>query len=259
MPAVKTDDGVKISYTTIGKGPKDILFIHCWGNSSAAYREVLRDFDVDGLRLIVPDRRGTGASDAPPSGYTTERFAMDMMSVLEDARSTRPMLVGHSAGGQISMFMASKWPEQVSGQILLMPVPPSGAPLDEGTTKLLRDSSGNREAQATIFKFGSPLFKQEALDWMLDDAGKIGVAATQQGFDAWTQASFAPQVAKTRCPTLVLANDDPFYSPETQKKLTASIIPGARLAYLPDCGHYAVAERPKEIAAVIQGFVAALR
>src|SRR5262249_9346948 len=154
---------------------------HCWGNSSVAYEELLRDFDVTGLRLIVPDMRGSGESERPSTGYTLERHAKDMFAVAEDAKSHRPVVVGHSLGGRIAMLMAASRPDHVRGQILLMPVPPSGSPLDEPTTNLLRNSAGNREAERTIYGFGSPKLQGPRLERLLDDAGTVAVPAIQEG------------------------------------------------------------------------------
>jgi pimeloyl-ACP methyl ester carboxylesterase len=147
----------------------------------------------------------------------------------------------------------------VRGQVLLMPVPPSGSPLDAATTDLFRNSAGNRQSVTTIYSYGSPQMKAEIRDAMLDDAGKVAKAAVQEGFDAWTKASFVDRAKKTAVPTLVIATDDPFYTPEAQWEKTASVIPNARLAHVPGCGHWGPVERPKEIAAVLQGFLAPLR
>jgi pimeloyl-ACP methyl ester carboxylesterase len=102
VATVKTDDGTSISYKVMGDGPIDVLFVHCWGNSSFAYQEMLKGIDTRGLRLLVPDLRGSGDSDRPNTGYSIERHAKDMMAVAADAKSKRFVVVGHSMGGQIA-------------------------------------------------------------------------------------------------------------------------------------------------------------
>lgn len=259
MASARADDGVSISYRTVGSGPADVLFVHCWGNSSAAYADLLKVFDAAGLRLIVPDLRGTGESGRPETGYSLERYAKDMAAVLQDAKSNRAVVVGHSMGGQIAMLLAAGWPDLIAGQVLLCPVPPDGSPLDAATISLLRDSSGNRQATKTIYGFGSPKLSGDALERMLDDAATVAKPAIQEGFDAWSKANIVSRLGAIRCPTLLVATDDPFYSLEHQRAHTLAHIPGARLSYLPDCGHWCEVERPREVAAILQAFLAGCR
>jgi pimeloyl-ACP methyl ester carboxylesterase len=257
MPSALTDDGVEIRYRTVGEGPRDVLFVHCWGNSSFAYESLIEGFDTRGLRLILPDLRGSGESDRPATGYTLERHAADMLAVAAHAGTSRFVVVGHSMGGQIAMWISSEQEGRVLGEILLMPVPPSGSPLDDATADLLRNSSGNRQSQTTIYNFGSPHMKPEVLEQMLNDASSVAKPAIEEGFDAWSQASFVQRASRIQVPTLVVVSDDPFYPPQAQWERTASVIPGARTAHVPDCGHWGPVERPREIAAVIQAFLAA--
>jgi non-heme chloroperoxidase len=258
MAEVRVDDGTKIAYRTVGNGPTDVLLVHCWGNSSVAFDEMLNGFDARGLRILVPDLRGSGASDRPDSGYSLERHTSDMLAVADHADAKKFVVVGHSMGGQIAMRMACTAQDRIKGSVLLMPVPPSGCPLDEDTTNLFRNSSGNRESVTTIYGFGSPDMEPETRERMLDDAMQVAKPAIQEGFDAWTQASFVDLVGETRAPTLVVATDDPFYAPEVQWEKTASVIPGARMAVVPGCGHWGPVERPREIQAVIQAFLTAV-
>lgn len=259
MRSVLADDSVTIRYKTIGEGPRDVLFVHCWGNSSVACDSLLEGFDTRGLRLIVPDLRGSGESDRPARGYTLERYATDMFAVADHAGSKQFVVVGHSMGGQIAMWMSSEAENRILGEILLMPVPPSGSVLDEATGELLRNSSGNRRSRTMIYNFGSPHMKPEVRERMLDDAITVAKPAIQEGFDAWSKASFVQRASKIRVPTLVVVSDDPFYSVQAQWEQTASVIPHARMAYIPDCGHWGPVERPREIAAVIQAFIAGAR
>jgi pimeloyl-ACP methyl ester carboxylesterase len=256
MPTLHTDDDVAISYRVLGTGPKDVLFIHCWGNSSVAYDPTLEAMDLDGLRLIVPDLRGAGASGRPEGGYTLETFARDVMQVADAERSTSFTLVGHSMGAQIAMWIASTAPERVAGLVMLSPIPPSGFPLSLWKTELLRTSAGNAEKQKTIYRLGCNLLKPEVFERLVEDAGKVSQAAIEQGFDTWSKASFVEQVRTIRARTLIIASDDPYLP---QKRLRESVLPlikGARLAYLPGAGHHAASERPHEVAALIQSFLA---
>lgn len=62
-------------------------------------------------------RRGFGASSAPsPLGatYSADRLGDDVLAVLDALKSNRPVLVGHSLGGQELSSVGSRRPERVA-------------------------------------------------------------------------------------------------------------------------------------------------
>jgi non-heme chloroperoxidase len=64
-------------------------------------------------------RRGFGASDAPPSGYAAQRSAADVLEVLESLKLQKPILVGHSFGGQDLTTIGSERSDRVRALVYL--------------------------------------------------------------------------------------------------------------------------------------------
>ena len=67
-------------------------------------------------------RRGFGASSAPlPSAaeYSADRLGDDVLAVLDALKLNRPVLAGHSLGGQELSAVGSRHPERVAGLIYL--------------------------------------------------------------------------------------------------------------------------------------------
>ena len=84
-------DGVGTAFEVVGSGPP-------WG----AHRERFAEH----FTTIVPDHRGTGSSDAPPSGYTIAAHAADMAAVVHSVGLGPAHVVGSSTGGAIGQTMA---------------------------------------------------------------------------------------------------------------------------------------------------------
>ena len=93
----KTPDGVYIAYQTVGDGPIDIVWQFDWlGNvdtiwehrSSAEWFRGLASFS----RLIMHDRRGTGASSRNVDPPNLETRVADLTVVLDAVDSERPVL-----------------------------------------------------------------------------------------------------------------------------------------------------------------------
>jgi pimeloyl-ACP methyl ester carboxylesterase len=112
-------------------GPDDgppVLFLH--GNcSSAAFWQPLWRHLPDGYRVIAPDLRGYGGTEAAPVDATRglRDFADDVAAVLDAvAPGARPVVVGHSMGGGVAMQLTIARPDRVAALVLESPVSPYG-------------------------------------------------------------------------------------------------------------------------------------
>jgi pimeloyl-ACP methyl ester carboxylesterase len=72
------------------------------------------DYHVYGIT-----RRGYGASSAPATGYSADRLGDDVLAVLDALKLERPVLAGHSIGGEEMSSVATRHPDRVAGLIYL--------------------------------------------------------------------------------------------------------------------------------------------
>ena len=71
-------------------------------------------------QVITYDRAGYGWSDPPPDGFSIDMTIDDLSKILEVSNINTPViLVGHSVGGIYTRLFADKFPEKVSGLILI--------------------------------------------------------------------------------------------------------------------------------------------
>ena len=70
-------------------------------------------------RVFGLTRRGFGASSVPPSGYGADRLGDDVLAVMQQLGVNRPVLVGHSFGGEELSSIGSRHPERVAGLVYL--------------------------------------------------------------------------------------------------------------------------------------------
>ncbi|MDX8360308.1 alpha/beta hydrolase [Cytobacillus sp. IB215316] len=70
--------------------------------------------------VITYDRAGLGWSEPHPNGYNIDTTIDDLSEIIEYSNIDTPViLVGHSLGGLYSRLFADKYPEKVSGLILV--------------------------------------------------------------------------------------------------------------------------------------------
>ncbi|HEU5213616.1 MAG TPA: adenylate/guanylate cyclase domain-containing protein [Gaiellaceae bacterium] len=168
----KTADGVYLAYQAVGSGPVDVVMdFHAFaGNVDLIWDEPdwgpmlakLTDF----ARLIIHDRRGSGAStrNAPPPNLETR--AADLLTVLDAIGSERPVLGAGASTGAMHALFAATYPDRISGLVWNYPRPrlawapdyPWGQGPDAfeaaladarnwGTTEQAREHAQNRAAQ----------------------------------------------------------------------------------------------------------------
>ena len=96
-------------------GPEDgevIVLLHGWPQHWYEWRHQIPEL-AKHYRVICPDLRGFGWSDAPSSGYEKETLAEDIVNVLDALGLERVKLVGHDWGGWCGFLICLNHPERV--------------------------------------------------------------------------------------------------------------------------------------------------
>ncbi|KGR76716.1 alpha/beta fold hydrolase [Ureibacillus manganicus] len=106
---VTVDSGVKLYVEDINPGGnKTIVFLHGWPLSHEQFEYQFNVLPQMGYRCIGVDWRGFGKSDRPMSGYTFNRLADDIRSLVDALRLKDFTLLGHSTGGAIAIRYVSR-------------------------------------------------------------------------------------------------------------------------------------------------------
>ncbi len=114
-----------IAYQTVGDGPRDIVFMSAWFShvdgrwEQPRFAAMLERLASMG-RLIVFDKRGSGASDPLANPQPTwEDWADDITAVMDAAGSERATLIGVSDSGPLAMLFAATQPARTSNLVLV--------------------------------------------------------------------------------------------------------------------------------------------
>jgi pimeloyl-ACP methyl ester carboxylesterase len=113
---------LRVHVAEAGDGPPLVL-LHGWPQHFWCWRRVVPQLAGD-FRLICPDLRGFGWTDAPGRGYDSETFAADAVALLDALELERAGLIGHDYGGFAGFLVALRNPERVSALLALSaPIP----------------------------------------------------------------------------------------------------------------------------------------
>ncbi|HUO71713.1 MAG TPA: alpha/beta hydrolase [Solirubrobacteraceae bacterium] len=112
MPKATLSSGCKLHYQLVGEGP-DLVMIHGITGNLAVWHLHIVPALADRFRTLTYDLRGHGHSDVPPSGYTPDDMASDLLELLDVLEIERPVLVGHSYGADVALYAAARAPQRV--------------------------------------------------------------------------------------------------------------------------------------------------
>ena len=113
---VDSSDGVRIAYSTVGKGSPALVFIHGGFADQEFWREQIRSLATD-YRLVTLDLAGHGGSGAGREVWSMEAYGNDVRAVVEALGLEAVVLVGNSLGGPVALSAATKLPGVVRGII----------------------------------------------------------------------------------------------------------------------------------------------
>ncbi|MGN0963236.1 MAG: alpha/beta fold hydrolase, partial [Clostridia bacterium] len=107
-------DGLEVSYIEEGEG-SPVLLLHGWGCNGGHWNKVIEGLK-DEHRVIAPDIPGFGESEEPPETWGTREFARFFEHFMKFLKVERPVIIGHSNGGRISIMLAA---DGLAGKVIL--------------------------------------------------------------------------------------------------------------------------------------------
>jgi pimeloyl-ACP methyl ester carboxylesterase len=99
-----------------GRG-RPLVLLHGWPQHWYCWRRVIPL--LDDHRLIIPDLRGHGWSDAPRGSYAKEQLVTDVLALLDAMELPTVGLIGHDWGGWVGFLTALRAPERIEALLAL--------------------------------------------------------------------------------------------------------------------------------------------
>lgn len=233
-----------------------VVFAHALGTDLRLWDDLMPHLPA-GLRILRPDMRGHGLSDAPRGPYAMGALVRDLERLIEHLGMTGVVLVGLSIGGMIAQGLAIKRPDLLRGLVL------SNTAARIGTAAQWHDRIAALEAggiesiaDTTLQRWFGPGFRASpaVTRWrhLLTRTplhGYSGCAAAIAGTDFYTPTS------GLRLPVLGIAGTEDGSTPPDLVRETVDLVPGARFALIRGAGHLACVDRPSDYAALLAGFL----
>lgn len=258
---MRTDvEGVPLRYEVIGEGDP-VLFVHGFPLSGEMWMPTVER--LEGVRAIVPDLRGHGASGTSPEA-DMGRYAEDLAHVLDAAGERDPVtLVGLSMGGYVALEFCRRFPARVRALVLVDSR--AGADSEEGARgrletaeRVLREGSAGLAAELAekLFAPSAPAALRERWRSIMAATPPEGVAAALRAM-ARRPDSFAT-LRELAVPLLVVVGEHDAITPPDDARRMHGAAADSRLEVVPDAGHMTPVERPERFAALLSEFLGEL-
>lgn len=215
-----------------------ILFVHGFAGCLETWEFQINYFARHNFRVIAPDLRGHGHSDAPFTEYTMDELVCDLQTIVETLAVTdKFVLVGHSFGGSICTEYAIAHPERLAKLVLIATA--GEFPLPRLTNLLLR----------VPLPLIRPLWKYRPR-WNSElHVFKRMMANNLRQWRGW------PLFSQIQTPTLVVTGERDFYFPRYVYANVGQAIPGAEVVDVGTAKHKVQLERHEAVNRVIERFV----
>lgn len=259
-----TVNGVSLAVEVRGNGPA-VLFVHGYPLDRTLWTAQVSG--LDGFRVIAPDLRGLGLSDAPDLGYSMPTYADDLAALLEALQVDEVVLVGLSMGGYVAFEFLRRHRERVRALVLFDTRADADAPdvrrARDLQSSLAREHGAGAVAEQMLPRMLAPTAAQSmphvvarVRDMMLA-APVAGIAGALAAMRDRNDAS-ALLATLDDLPTMVVVGEEDALTPVDLARGMASAIPGARLEVVPGAGHLPPIEAPGAVNALLLDFLKSL-
>ena len=113
---------VRLHVAEAGDG-SPLILLHGWPQHWWCWRHLIPQL-ARSYRVMAPDLRGFGWSDAPPGDYAKADFAADLLGLIDAEGLDRVSVVGHDWGGYAAFLLALDQPQRVKRLLALDITPP---------------------------------------------------------------------------------------------------------------------------------------
>lgn len=272
MSSFASSTGARLAYFETGSG-LPVVFLHPTPLDHDYWRPLVHL--VPGIRAIVPDLRGHGASelggtllagdftrvpDAPV--LTMKQLAQDALELLNHLAIEKAVFAGCSIGGYVLLELWRRAPERIRGLAFICskPQPDAEAGLAKRVANIEQARSGDVSAMldgmaqsliGATARANQPAIVVELRRRMT--LSKVELVAVQAGLA--TRPDSVPTVETIDVPVLAVAGgEDATVTPQDMSAFQRAA--GTCEYYvIPNAGHFAAYEQPEKVAEIMIGWL----
>jgi len=233
---------------TTGRGARHVLCLHGLVDSLEIWDRVVPGL---GKRAAITryDQRGHGDSDAPPGPYTRTDLARDAIAVLDAVGVKESVLLGHSMGGVVAMEAALRFPDRVSGLILIGTTCECKPKVADWYERIA--VAGEREGLDGLRR---AIYGERSTKNIVGDPQ--GIADVTRMLESLAHDPLTPRLGEIDCPVLLLVGEkDPMGVRASEIVFDALPLGIARLERIAERGHWLQIDSHEAVIRIVEDWL----
>lgn len=251
-----------IRYIDSLKGDNPILFIHGYLECADVWEFCMQGL-MKSFRVLAIDVPGHGISETRHEVHTMEYVADTIKDFLTQLNIDSCVVVGHSMGGYIAMAFAKKYPEMVSGIVMMHTTPKADSEeKKEARKREIKIIESNRKMLLAKSNPGitfAPENREEFSNVIEDLARGImetdddGIVALLKGMQEREDTSDILKNMKS--PSMFIMGEKDEYIPMTYAKELEAEFTNSKFIWLENSGHMGYMEQEEDCIDAIEEFM----
>jgi len=262
--AIVADDGVELAVTCWGEPHSTpIVALHGFSLDYSTWSPIVDGLVSSGYYVVAPDLRGHGRSELG-TGLTLERFARDVVEIVEQLELNDVHLVGHSLGGVFALAaranqgagpgrLATVTAVAATERAIQNPIMKLGARLFSSPFGV-RSLQRRRTGRLLIRSWFGKQPRDEDLDWIRLLSASCSQTTRAAIVSATEDLDLRPSFSLAGPPTHIVCGERDRATPLSVSKRITAAIEGAKMSTIPGAGHMVMVEEPEEVVAALTSF-----
>jgi 3-oxoadipate enol-lactonase len=253
---------IETAWFEVGRG-QPLILVHGLADDHRAWRRAIPDLALR-RRVILYDLRGHGETTLGAPDGTLRQLGDDLVALMDAVGLGKADVAGFSLGGTIAMRVGIDRPNRVGRLVLVATSSRVGRTSAEWYRQRI-EMVGRRDAQLrqTLDRDTADVYAQspdELEEGLLirrqstADPGGYGNACAAMA--ALNAAPLDPELHSVTAPTLIVASEKDQHCPPRAAEIIGAGIAGSRLEIIAGAGHPIPVEKPRELAGMINSFLA---
>jgi pimeloyl-ACP methyl ester carboxylesterase len=233
------------------------------GGANSAWWDHIAPFLSQEYRVLAPDLTGHGDSGWKP-GYNRQQWSFEIAAVAAAEGLERPMYVGHSMGGWLSVLLAVERPGAMAGLIVIdSPMMEDEPPEEEPMRRRPQQKKVYPTRPDAIARFRTVPPQSVVLPYVAEHVATESVKQVEGGWtwkfdtavfgDRTWHRNLLPELT---VPMALIRCEHGMCTAAMAQRMSEMVPAGVPIIELPAAGHHAMMDQPLALAASLRALLA---
>lgn len=231
---------------------QSIIILHGWGLRGKTYARLEEILKKNGYSVFAPDLPGFGDEPLPSPSFKLSDYVAFIDDLLKKQKFDKPIFIGHSFGGRVSIKYAFTYPEKTK-KIILTGVP------------IIREISFKKKIAFIAATLGGKVMKQfplsfhnffrKALYYWIGDWDYYKSGPLKQLFVNIIGEDLVQYITQLKVPVVLVWGKRDAIVPVSILDKVKKLVPNAEVVIMPDANHSPLRDNPEEFYEAIKPFL----